>query len=78
MLASSTHAIHLTSTRILSKSLAISFVQLLFKEGEVLHDGRAVTDVTLSHAFHLCSVLFTLIIFDYIFSFDSELATEVM
>ena len=78
MIASGAKAVHLTSASVLSEILAISFVKLLFKEGEVFHYGGAVTDIALTHAFHLRRVLLTLIIFDYIFCFHSELAAEIM
>ena len=74
----SSKVVHFASARILSNCLAISFIQLLFKEGEVFHYGGAVADIALAHAFHLCGVLLTLIIFDYIFCLHHLVAAEIM
>ena len=74
----SSKVVHLASARVLSNCLAISFIQLFFKESEVFHYGGAVADIALAHAFHLCGALLTLIILDYIFCFHREVAAEIM
>ena len=74
--------VHLASASVLIQSvhlrLAIFLIQLFFEEGEVFHYGGAVTDIALSHAFHLSGILSTLIIFDGIIGFNRQIAAEVM
>ena len=70
--------VHLASASVLIQRLAIFLIQLFFEEGEVFHYGGAVTDIALTHAFHLSGILFTLIIFDGIIGFHRQIAAEVM
>lgn len=56
----------------------VRLAQLFLKEGEVLHDRGAVTNVARVHACHLGSILGTLRVFDRVVGFDSRGATNAM
>ena len=78
VLSNSAIRVHTAGTGVLIERLAIRFVQLFLEEGEVLHDGGAVSDIARSHASHLRSILLTLRVLDCVVGLHSHLATEVM
>ena len=56
----------------------IRLLKLLLKVGEVLHDGCAITNVALTHAFLLRCILLSFGILNGVFSLDSDILAKAL